>query len=147
MRRRKTYAEGDDVIVYDNRTKVSSKGKIVEVLGNNTYLADCGFGSKHVSGDVLSKASSEGLSSGNVASAATDRIREEDMVNQDFDEEDRVDEDNESTCSESSIGSSINMEYIDPPLNNENVVRNRRMVSMLGRPQTMASRLRPRERR
>ena len=41
--------------MYDLTTKLSSRGKIVEVLGNNNYLVDCGKGSQHVSGDVLSK--------------------------------------------------------------------------------------------
>ena len=38
--------------MYDLKTKLSSKGKITEVLGNNTYVADCGSGLQHISGDV-----------------------------------------------------------------------------------------------
>ena len=30
----------------------------MEVLGNNTYLVDCGKGPQHISGDVMSKVSS-----------------------------------------------------------------------------------------
>ena len=45
------------MIVYDNHNKISSSGTIVEVLGNNTYLADTGNGPKHVSGDLISRVS------------------------------------------------------------------------------------------
>lgn len=55
VRRKTSYAEKKEVIVYDLKTKLSSRGKILEVLGNNNYLVDCGKGSKHISGDVLSK--------------------------------------------------------------------------------------------
>ena len=51
------FAEGEKVIVYDLKTKLSSPGKITEVLGNNTYLADCGNGPQHISGDVISRVS------------------------------------------------------------------------------------------
>ena len=44
LAKKATFAEGEEVIVYDFKTKLSSMGKIVEVLGNNTYLADCGKG-------------------------------------------------------------------------------------------------------
>ena len=44
-------------MVYDLKSKLSARGKVVEVLGNNTYLVDCGKGPRHISGDVLSKAS------------------------------------------------------------------------------------------
>ena len=56
VKRKTTYAEEEEVIVYDLKTKLSSRGKIVEVLGNNNYLVDCGKGSQHISGDILSKA-------------------------------------------------------------------------------------------
>ena len=46
-----------EVIVYDLKSKLSSKGKITEVLGNNTYLADCDKGLQHISGDVISRIS------------------------------------------------------------------------------------------
>ena len=55
VRRKTSYSEEEKVIVYDLKTKLSSRGKIVEVLGNNNYLVDCGKGSQHISGDVLSK--------------------------------------------------------------------------------------------
>ena len=57
LTRKPTFAEGEEVIVYDLKSKLSSTGRIVEVLGNNTYLADCGNGPQHISGDVLSRVS------------------------------------------------------------------------------------------
>ena len=42
-----------EVMVYDILTKLASKGKIADVLSNNTDLADCGKGQQHIS-DVSS---------------------------------------------------------------------------------------------
>ena len=42
-------------MVYDLKSKLSAWGKVLEVLGNNTYLVDCGKGPQHISGDVLSR--------------------------------------------------------------------------------------------
>ena len=55
LNKKTTFIEGEEVIIYDLKTKLSSKGKIVEVLGSNTYLADCGNGPQHISGDVISR--------------------------------------------------------------------------------------------
>ena len=33
LRNRRTFAEGDEVVVYDNKMKLSTDGKIVEVMG------------------------------------------------------------------------------------------------------------------
>ena len=55
LRNRKTFSEGEDVVVYDNKSKLSAEGKILDVLGNNTYLADCGKGPQYISGDLISK--------------------------------------------------------------------------------------------
>ena len=52
-----TFTEGEQVIVYDFKSKLSSRGKIVKVLGHNTYSVDCGKGLQHVSGSALSKSS------------------------------------------------------------------------------------------
>ena len=57
LMKKATFAEGEEVIVYDLKSKLSSTGKITEVLGNNTYLADCGNGPQHISGDVISRVS------------------------------------------------------------------------------------------
>ena len=56
LRKRTTFIEGEDVLVYDLKTKLSARGRIVEVLGNNTYLADVGNGPTHISGDVICRA-------------------------------------------------------------------------------------------
>ena len=43
------------MVVYCNRFKTSSAGEVLEVLGNNNYMVDCGKGPQHVSGDCLTK--------------------------------------------------------------------------------------------
>ena len=55
LRKRVTFIENENVVIYDLKTKLSHKGKIIEVLGNNTYLAEYGKGPQHISGDVISK--------------------------------------------------------------------------------------------
>ena len=57
LRRKAVFAEGEQVIVYDLKSKLSSTGRVLEVLGNNTYLIDCGNGPQHISGDVVSRVS------------------------------------------------------------------------------------------
>ena len=57
IRKPRPFQEGDDVNVFDNHTEVSYKGKVTEVLGKNNYLVDSEHGTKHVSGDVLTKIS------------------------------------------------------------------------------------------
>ena len=52
--RKSTYSEGDQVVVFDFKTKLSARGVVKAVLGNNTYEVDCGKGPRHVSGDALS---------------------------------------------------------------------------------------------
>ena len=54
--KRVVYSEGERVVVYDFKTKLSSLGIVKQVLGSNTYSVDCGQGRlRHVSGDALSK--------------------------------------------------------------------------------------------
>ena len=55
--RKVAFSEGDRVIVFDFKTKLSARGVVKKVLGNNTYTVDCGKGPQHVSGDALSKSS------------------------------------------------------------------------------------------
>ena len=55
--KRVAFKEGDRVIVYDFKTKLSALGIIKEVLGSNTYMVDSGKGPQHVSGDALSRSS------------------------------------------------------------------------------------------
>ena len=55
LTRRRVFTEGEKVVVYDIRSKLSTIGKICEVLGSNTYLVEYNGIIKHVSGDVMSK--------------------------------------------------------------------------------------------
>ena len=105
---KRTFAEGEDVVVYDNRFKLSSVGKIIEVLGNNTYLTDCGKGPQHVSGDCISR----------MPDVATRQVGggQEVQPQQARDDQDLVnavgqEDDNMSMTSESSIVSDI----VTPP--------------------------------
>ena len=53
--KRVVYCEGERVVVYDFKTKLSTLGIVKQVLRSNTYSVDCGQGGRHVSGDALSK--------------------------------------------------------------------------------------------
>ena len=53
--KRVVFTEGETVVVYDFKNKLSSLGVIKQVLGSNTYSVDCGRGPQHISGDALSK--------------------------------------------------------------------------------------------
>ena len=48
-------SEGDRVVVYDYKKKLSTLGIVKQVLGSNTYSVECGHGPLHVSGDALSR--------------------------------------------------------------------------------------------
>ena len=135
LRQRKTFEEDEEVVVYDIKSKISSKGKICEVLGNNTYLADCGNGPKHVSGDCISKVAA--LAERSIGGA---HMEKEDLVSDGVADE----EDNISIVSDSSIGSAI---FDAAPQNNNAVRRVRRtQVEQLGSPVANLPRLRPRNR-
>ena len=58
LRKRKSFGEGDKVIVYDNHRKLSYPAVVKEILGTNNYFVDSDNGPKHVSGDVMSRMSS-----------------------------------------------------------------------------------------
>ena len=60
LRRRKSFSEGDHVIVYDNHQKLSYPAIVSEILGTNNYLVISDNGTKHVSGDNLSRAVESG---------------------------------------------------------------------------------------
>ena len=51
------FQEEDEVNVFDNHKGISYKGKIKEILGRNNYLVESENGTKHISGDVLTKIS------------------------------------------------------------------------------------------
>ena len=55
LRNRRNFDEGDRVVVYDNHTKLSYPAVVSEILGTNNYLVNSENGSKHVSGDVMSR--------------------------------------------------------------------------------------------
>ena len=55
LKQRKSFSEGDNVVVYDNFRGVSYPAVVSEVLGTNTYLVLSDNGTKHVSGDVMSR--------------------------------------------------------------------------------------------
>merc|ERR1712082_235030 len=55
LRNRKTFEEGEKVVVYDNHTKLSYPAIVSEVLGTNNYLVYSNNGPKHVSGDLMSR--------------------------------------------------------------------------------------------
>ena len=57
--KRRVFNEGEKVIIYDLKTKLSSIGKINKVLGNNTYLAEYNGHIQHVSGDVITRFSKD----------------------------------------------------------------------------------------
>ena len=150
LRRRRTFQEGEEVIIYDNRTKLSGKAKILEVLGNNTYLADSGSGPKHVSGDLISSVSEKAervIGGGDIliqdiGNDLNDFIVDDKEL---FDNDDTV-----SISSESSMGSDV-LYFNDnvAPHNNINVrVRKKRrtQVEQLGQPDAALQRLRPRNR-
>ena len=139
--------------MYDNRFKLSSTGKILEVLGNNTYLAEVeGKGEQHVSGDVLSK----------VGEVASRQIGEK-VQQQQLDGDDNfvadgalVKDDNVSVASESSMGSEIfgtsdvsvgRRNPVNVPVNPGPVRRRRRgRAELLGPSQEIRQHLRPRPR-
>ena len=90
LRKKSTFAEGEEVIVYDLKSKLSSTGKILEVLGNNTYLADCGNGPQHTSGDVISRISGIRKDSKNGSNPSRQQVEVENsdqdvLVDQDMD--------------------------------------------------------------
>ena len=97
LARKTTFAEEDEVIVYDLKSKLSSTGRIVEVLGNNTYLVDCGNGPQHVSGDVLSRISNVSRRQIGEAVRHTAEIDDGGQENIIMDQDDVI-----SVCSESS---------------------------------------------
>ena len=60
LRNRKDFHEGEKVVVYDNHRKLSYPAVVSEILGTNNYLVISDNGTKHVSGDVISRAAHVG---------------------------------------------------------------------------------------
>ena len=127
--------------MYDNRTKLSAAGKILEVLANNTYLPDCGKGPQHISGDLISKVSAAADREIGSSNRVQQEIEEDNLVvNKDF-----YDEDNVSIASESSVGSDI---VATPNVDvNVNICwRRHNQLDQLGPADASLQRLRPRHR-
>ena len=136
LRNRKTFAEDDEVTVYDNRTKLSTAGKILEVLGRNTYLVECGKGPQHISGDLISK-----------VSALVDRdIGSNNVTQQELEEDsDRTFEEDDTISVTSSIESDI-FGVADNNVNRCTRRRRRTRLDILGAADGNLQRLRPRNR-
>ncbi|MCP4254438.1 MAG: DDE-type integrase/transposase/recombinase [Candidatus Scalindua sp.] len=80
LRNRKSFEEGDKVVIYDNHTKLSYSAVVLEVLGTNNYLVQSDNGPKHVSGDVMSR---EAQPSADVLTHAADNIEDNVIVEDD----------------------------------------------------------------
>ena len=158
QRNRRLFHENEDVVVYCNRFKTSSAGKILEVLGNNNYMVDCGKGPQHVSGDCITRVP-------NVATRAVGAIDHgtqqasggEVAVQNDVMQYDMLDdqaEDARSIISESSIDSDIvaapmrhgrdGRDGRDGRVRGVQGRRRRRVADQLGPVQWNLQRLRPR---
>ena len=142
----KTHSEGDYVVVYDNFRGVSYQAVVSEVLGTNTYLVLSDNGTKHVSGDVMSRDMSRAAQPTAVeppaAAAAEDSV----------DSNSIVDDDNVSVVSELSEDLTLPNTYnYDNYVNdnvNDNIVHRRgpRELNDLG-PMQQSPRLRSGKRR
>ncbi|CAL4189531.1 unnamed protein product, partial [Meganyctiphanes norvegica] len=138
LHQKRQFGEGEEVVIYNNHTKLSSKGTILEILGTNNYLADCGDGPKHVSGDLISRVS---------ATTQRDIGGSNKGLQQDLEDTDAdIEADNASICSQSSLGSEIldlNSDNVAAP----NLIHHRRRrrgeVTRLGQPMADLPRLRP----
>ena len=99
LKKKRSFEEGEKVIMYNNRFNLSSAGEILEVLGNNTYLAEVeGKGQQHVPGDVLSK----------VRDVATQQVEQQQLEEDETGvNREQVEDDNISVVSVSSIGSEV----------------------------------------
>ena len=149
IQRLRSFQEGEDVLIYDNRTKLTSKGKILEVLGNNTYLAEAGSGPKHVNGDNLHR----------VSETFDCQIGGRDIVNLDngtqdlnvsVNDRDILFDDNISITSKSSLGSDVfNFNDIKNVASQQNVQGRRKrhtQFEQLGQFDGSLQHLRPRNR-
>ena len=138
------FAEGDEVVVYDNKSKLSTDGKIIEVMGNNNYLVECGKGPQHISGDCISL----------IPAAANREIGNPDVQQQQIDGDNpsgefSQEDDNVSVMFESSMGSDIVAAIPDDVMGNHPQAggdvprgRRRRRIDQLG--PACPYRLRPR---
>ena len=82
LKKRKSFEEGESVIIYDNHRKLSYPAVVSEILGTNNYLVLSDNGSKHVSGDVMSGVGRTvtGDPTDNVARDINDAVSNEDII-------------------------------------------------------------------
>ena len=83
LRGRKIFSEGDNVIVYDNHQKLSYPAVVSEILGTNNYLVISDNGTKHVSGDVMSRAAQVGAAVESVDYIDNDIFVEDEVLDDD----------------------------------------------------------------
>ena len=107
LRNRKIFKEGEKVVIYDNHRKLSYPSVVSEILGTNNYLVISDNGTKHVSGDVMSRAAQVG------AEAET-----ADDIDRNLIEDEVLDDDNGSVISDMSD------DFDDMPPSNMNVANN-----------------------
>ena len=89
LKKRKSFSEGDLVVVYDNFTKLNYDAEISEVVGTNNYIVKCDNGFKHVSGDNLSVRSASSVTSAPPTADATAADENLDN-NSNFDQDDNL---------------------------------------------------------
>ena len=136
--------EDERVVVFDIRSKTSSEGVVLEVLGRNTYLVEVDGVTKHISGDCLSENKSEKARKSSGSSDLGDENLEDNL---EFDNDQiQLEEDNMSVASDSTSSSISILRPQGPPRNNRNRNnRNRRrrmMLERLNAPIIQGSRLR-----
>ena len=110
LKKRKSFEEGDLVVVYDNFTKESYDAVVSEVIGTNNYLVMSENGAKHVSGDVMSSRVAAREPAAETPPAATA---------DNFDENSIVDDDNLSILSDESEDFELPETHFN---NNNNVI-------------------------
>ena len=117
LKNRKSFGEGDLVVVYDNFTKTSYDAVVSEVVGTNNYIVQSDNGAKHVSGDVMSaRAASSATLPPADATAAADN----------FDENSIIEDDNLSILSDESEDFELPETHHNNNNNVNNVNNNRR---------------------
>ena len=128
MKKRKYFAEGDNVIIYDKFKGTSYQAIVSEILGNNTYLVLCENGTKHVSGDNMSRDKSRAATAQPTAELPATAEAEPGSV----DSSSTVDSDNESVTSDLSDDLTLlnsfnhnNYDIVDDNVHDDNVVNQR----------------------
>ena len=121
LKQRKSFSEGENVIVYDNFRGISYPAVVSEILGTNTYLVLFDNGTKHVSGDVMSRDRSRATQPTAVETPAA--VAAEDSVDSNI----IVDDDNVSVVSDLSedlaLPNTYNYDNVNDNVNNNNVIR------------------------